>query len=78
MCVEVKFVHLVAIFAKVYQCKQGGQIFVPKTFPTFRLLRNLAIYIAVLRDFMVFLLFKGTENVKCLCSTATVLKTDTP
>ena len=51
MRVEVKFVHLVVIFAKDYQCEQGGQIFAPKTFPTFRLLRNLAIYIAVLRKF---------------------------
>ena len=55
MRVEVKFVHLVAIFAKVYQREQGGQIFMPEMFPTFRLLRNLAIYIAVLRGFMVFL-----------------------
>ena len=44
-----------AIFGKVYQCEQGGQIFAPKTFPTFRLLRNLAIYIAVLKGFMGFL-----------------------
>ena len=45
MCVEVKNFHLVGIFAKIYQCKQGGQIFVPKTFPTFRFFHNLAIYI---------------------------------
>ena len=38
--VKVKFVHLVKFSAKVYQCKQGGQIFAPKTFPTFRLRRG--------------------------------------
>ena len=43
MCVEVKFVHMVAIIAKVDQCKQGGQIFVSKMFSTFRLLGNLPI-----------------------------------
>ena len=60
---EVNFVHLVTIFVKVYQCEQVGHIFVPKTFPTFRLLCILAIlcnlasiYIAVLRSFMVFLI----------------------
>ena len=62
MRVEVKFVHLVAIFAKVYQCEQGGRIFAAKRFlPSDYFviwLRNLAmaIYIMVLRGFMVFLL----------------------
>ena len=41
-------------FAQIYQCEQGGQILAPKMFPSFSLL-NLAIYIAVFRGFMVFL-----------------------
>ena len=53
---RLKNFHLVAIFAKVYQCKQGGKIFESKMFPTFRLICNLAIYIAVLRGFLVLLI----------------------
>ena len=57
MRVEVKLVHLVAIFAKVISAHRVGKFFAPKTFPTFRLLCNcnLNIYIAVLLGLMVFL-----------------------
>ena len=46
---EVNFVHLVAgfLFLKFYQCEQDGQIFAPRSFPTF-------IYI-VLSIFLAFL-----------------------
>ena len=57
MHVDVKFVHLVEIFAKVYQCEQGGQISRQKCFlpSDYFVICNLAIYIAVFRGVMVFL-----------------------
>ena len=66
---EVQFVNLVALFAKVCQCEQGGPFFARKTFPrsTFRLLRNLPLYIAFFMGFLAPFNSSNTPSVPSVC-----------